>query len=213
MEIVCSHIWANSRTRDQPGSAALISWNAGLANADVTFVIASQGEMAHAMGFSVEWAELQQQAHSILWWRWLTGVWPLTRPPDANSKIQKRTSGFHAQMGCERLWWYLCLKVKPYYRQRRPRHETWIWSSEISDSKIMLSWQMPSDNWRLVIWWTVRLLSKFLNYFFSLVSRAGLGWADGTSNGFCWSPPTWAKSITGWAQPSSRTVQQKPEFG
>jgi hypothetical protein len=33
--------------------------------------------MADAMGFSVEWAELPQQAHSILWWRWLTGVWAL----------------------------------------------------------------------------------------------------------------------------------------
>jgi hypothetical protein len=26
-----------------------------------------------------------------------------TRPPDANSKIQKRTGGFHAQMACGRL--------------------------------------------------------------------------------------------------------------
>ncbi len=80
-----------------------------------------------------------------------------TRPPDANSKIQKCTGVFHSQMTRGRLWWYLCLKVKAKYGQRRPRHETRIWSSKILDSKILdskitLFWPMPSDNLRLEVW-------------------------------------------------------------
>ncbi len=39
-----------------------------LANANFSFVIASQRKIEDALGFPVEWAELPQQAHSILWW-------------------------------------------------------------------------------------------------------------------------------------------------
>jgi uncharacterized protein YcbK (DUF882 family) len=39
---------------------------AGSANADFSVVIASQGEMADAMDFSVEGAELPQQAHIMM---------------------------------------------------------------------------------------------------------------------------------------------------
>ncbi len=63
--------WSNAGTHGLAGSA----------NSDFTFVIASQGEMADALGFSVEWAELPHEAHSILWWCWLTGVWPLIADP------------------------------------------------------------------------------------------------------------------------------------
>jgi hypothetical protein len=49
--------------------------DAGSADSDASYVIASQGEMADAMGFSVRWAQRPLQAHSILWWRWLSGSW------------------------------------------------------------------------------------------------------------------------------------------
>jgi hypothetical protein len=39
---------------------------AGVANAEFSFVIASQGKMEDAVGFLVECADLPRQAHSIL---------------------------------------------------------------------------------------------------------------------------------------------------
>jgi hypothetical protein len=66
---------------------------AGSANADFSFVIASQGEMADAMGISVERTELPQQAHSILWWRWLT-IQPI-RVLSGLEDNQGDTSNFH----------------------------------------------------------------------------------------------------------------------
>jgi hypothetical protein len=43
-----------------------------LANSDVSYVIASQGEMTDAMGFSVRWAQRLLKGRSVLWWHWLS---------------------------------------------------------------------------------------------------------------------------------------------
>jgi hypothetical protein len=83
-----------------------------------------------------------------------------TRPPDANSKIQKRAGGFQAQMACGRLWSYSCLTVKGIVWPKTPE----AWNSDLEfwilDSEITLFSLMPSDNSRLVVWSQHRGRSK-----------------------------------------------------